>query len=158
MTEQAVLPTLDQPPAQYTASLPAERILTALFAAGHRFGCWVLHHPTDPDWADGGEYHYATEAAAVDARQTFLDPIEPDQKPPGLVITHRFRPCFTLACVACGIDLGDEDEGVSALHYSTLTSLENEACYQCWSTDGQDWACPACPVLIGAAADGQVLL
>ena len=158
MTDQAVLPTLDQPPGRYATALPAERILTALIAAGDRFGCWVLRNPTDPDWNDGCVFHCDTEQEATELQEDILSGIDPGQTVPALVIEQNPRPCFTLACVACTTGLGDEDYDITLSHHPTQTSLENDARAQDWSTDGQDWTCPDCPALTSAASDGQVAL
>jgi len=155
MTEQTVLPTLDQPPARYAADLPAERILATLTAAGDRFGCWVLSNGTDPDWNDGCVFHFETQKEATDLREDILSGLDPGQNVPALVIEQNPRPCFTLACAACGTGLGDEDYDITLLHRPTQTSLENDARDQDWSTDGQNWTCPACPAL-PSTTDGQV--
>jgi hypothetical protein len=156
MTEQAVLPTLDLPPVRYAADLPADRILTALIAAGDRFGCWILRHQSDPDWNDGCVFHFATEQDATDLREDLLSGLDPGQHTPELVIEQAFRPCFTLACASCGSDLGLEDPDIPVVHRQSLARLEEDAGYQCWSTDGRDWNCPACPTLTSDDAGGQV--
>ena len=158
MTEQTVLPALDLPAARYAAALPAERILTALVAGGDRFGCWVLRHRSDPDWNDGCVFHFDTEQEANDLRDDILSGVDQGRDAPALVIEQNPGPCFTLACAACRSGLGDEDYDITLIHRPTLTSLENDAREQDWSTDGQDWTCPDCPALTSATTDGQVRL
>jgi hypothetical protein len=153
--QQAVLPTLDLPPARYGADLPADRVLATLIGAGDRFGCWVLRHQSDPDWNDGCVFHFDTEQEATDLREDILGGIDPGQNVPPLVIEQQPAPCFTLVCAACGTELGDEDYDITLSHHPTLTSLATDARAQDWSTDGRDWTCPNCPALTGTAPAGQ---
>lgn len=142
-----LIPDLDQPPAQFTTSLPASRIRQEVAASGTRFGCWVLQAPDGQVLNEERDLHFAHQDEAVAQLVGILTYLHADQLRPVAVIAQLPLGCFTVSCTTCATPLGDEELGYRVAHFETLEAVERFAEDADWTTEGQGWNCADCPPL-----------